>query len=97
MNFNKTVSIYTQKRTDDGYGGSVFSYALHKTIKAALAPIRTEYITSSERVTTYQSIKVFTKEEINVEDFIIEYGGKKYKSCSFTDYGKVFLHVMELM
>lgn len=96
MNFNTDIQICEKKYTPDNYGGGEFKYILDSTIKAALAPIKTELIVAGGRDLNYQAIKVFTKTQIKTDNFIVKYKGVNYKKMSFTDYGKVMLYVMEI-
>lgn len=96
MNFNKNIDIYQTKFEQDGYGGGYYKKQLHSTIKAAIAPIKTDLITAGDRDINYQSIKVFTKDKINLENFFIKYNDNFFKQMSFINYGKVSLYVMEI-
>jgi predicted nucleic-acid-binding protein len=96
MNFNNNIDVYAKKYIKDGYGGGEYKYTYHSTIKAALAPIKTELILAGGRDISYQAIKVFSKTKIDVDDFIIKHGKNSYKKMSFIDYGKVMLYVMEI-
>lgn len=96
MNFNKNVDIYESQLEPDGYGGGHYNKQFHSTIKAAIAPIKTDLIIAGDRDINYQAMKVFTKDKVNMDNFFIKYNDNFFKEVSFIDYGKVMLYVVEI-
>lgn len=98
MNYNKKIKALKKVFMDDGMGGGLYKYQEIVEFKCAVAPIKKSVINAAGREETFNTLKVFTKENLqNNGDLAFEYLGQIYGVCSFVNYGKVILYELEVL
>jgi hypothetical protein len=97
MNYNKYVRILNPVFMEDDMGGGKFLYEKQKTVRCAVAPSTRTVIGASGREILFDTLKVFMREPVEIDNPVFEYDGELYKLYSCVDYGKVSMYELEAM
>lgn len=98
MNFNEEITIITEEKVSDGYGGYISQETIVGTLRVKTAPFRVQIGDIIQIPNPTSSVKFFTNQDLPFDidvPFFLEYKGKKYKKIVIADYDKVLMIVGE--